>query len=150
MAYVIENITYAKMFEQSQAAVWKTLKNNIFVSKITSITLSESVEQKRAIDYPHLIVPLPTRSETRERADWNVHKVKLRFELKLFTKTEKQYYELADLIIYTLDQNQNDTRGAGLSKFMFVDTDLDIKWEKGLDGKIYTSTLFVEYEWNGV
>ena len=137
------------MFELSQAAVWKTLKNNISDLKIKHITLSESVEQKRAIDYPHVIVPLPTRSETRERADWNVHKVKLRFEIKLTTKTEKDYIELSDLIVYTLDQHQDDTRGAGLSKMMFVDTDLDVIWEKNLDGKIYKTTLFIEYEWNG-
>ena len=149
MAYVIDTITYQKMFELSQAAVWKTLKNNISDLKIKHITLSESVEQKRAIDYPHVIVPLPTRSETRERADWNVHKVKLRFEIKLTTKTEKDYIELSDLIVYTLDQHQDDTRDAGLSKMMFVDTDLDVIWEKNLDGKIYKTTLFIEYEWNG-
>ena len=149
MAYVIDTITYQKMFELSQAAVWKTLKNNISDLKIKHITLSESVEQKRAIDYPHVIVPLPTRSETRERADWNVHKVKLHFEIKLTTKTEKDYIELSDLIVYTLDQHQDDTRDAGLSKMMFVDTDLDVIWEKNLDGKIYKTTLFIEYEWNG-
>lgn len=149
MAYTIDSITYQKMFELSQAAVWKTLRNNISTSTIKNITLSESVEEKRLINYPHVIVPLPRRVETRERGDYQVHKVKLSFGIKIKSKTEKDYYELADLVVYTLDQNQDDTRGAGLSKFLHTDTDLDVTWEKNLDGKIYTTTLVIEYEWNG-
>jgi len=149
MALAIPNVTFEKITENSQKAVYNILKNNIAIT-VSKLKGRATIEVYKKKDFPLIEVGMPMQEEIlREKIEYNHKKIKLLFEINAYTREDAKTVQLADLVQYTLDSNRDDLHSASLYKFNPEGMKHSFEWDGIIEKKVYKSTFTFSVIWSG-
>lgn len=150
MALEIPNVTFEKITENSQKAVYNILKNRISPYKISRIKGRATIEVHKKKDFPLIEVGMPIQEEImRDRNKYAHKKIKLLFEINAYTRKDAEAIQMADLVQYTLENNRTDLHSASLQFFNPEGMTHTFEWEGPIEKTIYKSTVMFSVIWSG-
>lgn len=150
MALAIPNVTFEKITENSQKAVYNILTNRISPYSISRIKGRATIEVHKKKDFPLIEVGMPMQEEIiRDRVKYAHKKVKLIFEINAYTRKDSEAIQMIDLVQYTLENNRTDLHSASLQFFNPEGVSHSFEWEGIIEKKIYKSTLTFSVIWSG-